>query len=74
MGCRLPALSRLRGRRFQHLGQRSAARLLVAQTMQNFGATSVLAALYVRAEWTGDHSIEQITAEVSTAVDAASAV
>ena len=51
-----------------------AITLFVAQTMQNFGATSVLAALYARAEWTGDRSIEQIIAEVSTAVDAASAV
>ena len=30
--------------------------------MQNVGATRVLAALYVRAEWTGEHSIEQMVA------------
>jgi hypothetical protein len=51
-----------------------AMTLFVAQTMQNFGAVRVLTRTYQNLAWSGDRSIEQIIAEVSIAVDAASAV
>jgi hypothetical protein len=45
--------------------------LFVAQTMQGFGAASALTGIYENAAWTGNRTIDQSIAEVSTAVDVA---
>jgi hypothetical protein len=50
-----------------------AMTLFVAQTMQDFGAAKVITHAYDQVAWSGDRSIDQIIAEVSTAMHAASA-